>query len=119
MGTNYYLEPTQTPCPTCGYDPSERIHIGKLSGGWEFSFHGTDTIRSWKDWQTVLSGNGVIYDEYGRVVPSAELIKIVDTHKGAGLNHYDYCIKKYPGWGEHGDEWKDEDGNSFSSGEFS
>ena len=117
MGTNYYWEPA--PCPTCGRGHSKRIHIGKLSGGWEFIFHGTDAIRSWKDWKTVLSGAGAIYDEYGRSIAVADFIRLVDDQKAGGLSHYDYCRNAYPSWGESGGEWKDDDGNSFSSREFS
>ena len=35
-----------------------------------------------------------------------------------GMNHYDYCAKEYPGWGDSGTEWKDRDGHSFSASEF-
>ncbi len=47
MGTNYYHG--VPPCSKCGHGVD--IHIGKASHGWTFSFHGTDTIRSWKDWE--------------------------------------------------------------------
>lgn len=118
MGTNYYWEPTPKPCPTCGHDPAERTHIGKLSGGWQFSFHGTTNIRSWSDWQTVMAVfDGRIVDEYDRELTIDQLREIVKS-SADGMNHYDYCAKEYPGWGDSGTEWKDRDGHSFSASEF-
>ena len=105
MGTNYYHR-TNT-CPRCGrYDEQ---HIGKSSGGWSFSFQGTDSIRSYSDWLQILEGNGKIFTEYGEEVTLEDFKELVN-YKSGGKNH----AKLYPD-----DSWLDNEGHSFSSYEFS
>ena len=94
MGTNYYHR--NSVCKCCGR--FDERHIGKSSGGWQFSFRGYSgddpqkTIESWADWQRVLQADGDIVDEYGREVPFVELRDLVER-KRAGENHYDFCAK--------------------------
>lgn len=117
MGTNYHWNHDSAPCPTCGHGATEEIHIGKSSCGWTFSFHGTENIRSWKQWQTVLESAGKITNEYGEVVPFLDFRKVVED-RGDGLkNHFDYCAAHQPEYNKQ--NWKDDEGYSFSPGEFS
>lgn len=126
MGTNYYHH--SQACPCCGRsDP--RVHIGKSSAGWTFSFHGGDLgaegVRSWKDWQgrlsTATQNGGRIVDEYGAEITLAELVGVVeDRHdpRGPLQNHTVYCRTHHPEHAER-DCWLDPEGHSFSRGEFS
>ncbi len=105
MGTNYYHR--IPPCPKCGHVVD--VHIGKSSHGWTFSFHGTETIRSWKVWKKVLERGGEIYDEYDRIVPLDEF-KVLVMHKAMEkLNH----AKEYPD-----DCWLDDEGHGFQDSNF-
>lgn len=120
MGTNYYWRADSTPCPTCGHDPEgSEIHIGKSSAGWEFSFHGTDEIRSWVQWQEKIASGGAIIDEYGREIDLPTFRRTVEerSHPGGLLNPFDYCAVHHPEYNRN--EWKDPEGYSFSPGEFS
>lgn len=115
MGTNFYAH--LDACPHCG--KGEKVHIGKRSGGWQFHFHGTDTIRSWKDWQAkLLEPTTLIVDEEGIGWSPEGFIAMVEGWKD-GKNHFDYCDAKpeYPSY--LATLWKDEEGWSFSGGEFS
>lgn len=122
MSTNYYHRTNI--CGSCHrYD---EIHIGKLSGGWQFSFRAHDEIRSWKDWQAKIIQGGQIFDEYGEAVPLAEFGAIVENSRGKE-DHIDYLQKSpSPFEREHigtalhsGDQFHDPDGFSFSFSEFS
>lgn len=141
MGTNYYW--IKNPCRECGRS-DERLHIGKSSSGWEFSFQGLSepTIRSYRDWLwTFASEPGQIIDEYERKVPLEDLLALIRLKKG-GLNHSrlalgtnlndaekqymadhptDFNYYRIHGKAgiDNGDDWTDQDGNSFSSREFS
>lgn len=122
MGTNYYWNDGAPACPTCGHERAQEIHIGKSSGGWTFSFHGTDEIRSWRDWKKVLQSGGQITNEYGDIVSFEEFRATVEDRSWPGgmLNHHDYCKAR----NEYGPSylallWKDAEGYSFSAGEFS
>lgn len=118
MGTNYYWYKNPEPCPSCGHE-SEGLHIGKSSAGWTFSFHGTEEVRSWEDWKKVLQSGGKIFDEYGDEKSFEEMRRVVEnrSHPRGLLNHFDYCAVHHP---EHNREnWKDDEGHSFSPGEFS
>jgi len=124
MGTNYYL--IKNKCESC--NRHEKIHIGKRSSGWKFSFHGlVDNIPhiiSWEDWKREIENSGMerpIIDEYEKTFSVEEFFLIVENTKNEELNHFDYCLRKYPGWEERVSrkmEWKDEDDWSFSAGEF-
>jgi len=124
MGTNYYFE--RNVCPTCGH-AEETFHIGKSSCGWTFSFHGFRgpydcedigcPILSYKDWLKILP-TGIIKDEYGEEIDLKKFKELIENKKNEKFNHTIYCQKEHP---EHAirDCWLDEEGNSFSSGEFS
>lgn len=112
MGTNYYLH--RDICPTCKH-AKERIHIGKSSYGWTFTFQGFRNgwgplkAESEDDWRKELK-NGTIIDEYGEVETYEEFWKMVEDKRKASSNH----AKEYPDG-----NWLDDKGNSFSSYEFS
>jgi hypothetical protein len=80
MGTNYYWREKKAPCPTCGHNSSEELHIGKSSGGWCFSLHvdpelGINDLPDWIErWHRTDS---CIRDEYGRDVTPAEMWAVV------------------------------------------
>lgn len=111
MGTNYYVK-TET-CSHCGHKP-EPLHIGKMSAGWEFSFHATETIRSFADWREYLKDK-VIENEYGCEVPYDQFVKMVEDSKGQ-MNHTAYCRKHHP---DYKDCFLDPEGWSMTDGEFS
>lgn len=105
---------TKTPaCPACGAD--QKTHIGKSSAGWSFSFHGTATIRSWVDWQKRLQA-GEIWDQYGGVW-TLEALKDLVEGKTEGRRHFDYMRDHYIE--QASGHWLDDEGHSFSEGDFS
>lgn len=139
MGTNYYWEPS-VPCTTCGR-PFERVHIGKASAGWTFSFHGTEQIRSYSDWLENLT-TGRIVNEYGNEVSLDEFKDTVEAkmlwNGRLALNHARLALQIEPlndaerdyraahptdfsGWRKdmQRDVWLDKDGHSFGGYEFS
>ena len=106
MGTNYYHYTNE--CHCC--KRSDVQHIGKSSAGWVFSFHGTSDIRSYKDWLVELVG-GTIVSEYGEIYSLDDFRKMIaECHRPGNRNH----AREYPSG-----SWIDNDGYSFSSGEFS
>ena len=107
MGTNYYW--IHHECSKCGRH--ERTHIGKSSGGWTFTFHATDTIRSWGEWQTLLSGSGYVIDECGEPISLSDFKELVASKLDATHNH----ARLYPSAADY----LDADGHSMSEGEFS
>lgn len=121
MGTNYYheKEPLNAHrcagcsgalhCPKCDGEP--RVHIGKSSVGWTFSFHATDTIRSYVGWLEALASGGRIVDEYGREVSLRDFVTMVRQKRSARSCH----ALSFP----RDRNFVDESGNSFSEGEFS
>lgn len=132
MGTNYYAEPL-APCSACAR-PFERLHIGKSSYGWEFSFHGYKALglTSFREWLAFLPTCVRIVDEYGETVTIDALTELVASKIG-GYNHArifgcsdpslltaqerQHVTPYYaPRPGEH---WQDSAGHSFSKGDFS
>ena len=125
MGTNYYQRTDI--CSNC--NRYEEKHIGKNSGGWDFHFQGYNgygdnpKIISWEDWKQELQTNGKIFDEYGDELSFDEFVQLVEeNHNGkfkgrSNINHYDYCVEQrninISGY------WKDNEGFSFTNGEFS
>lgn len=107
MGTNYYFR--ENICKECNH-ASKETHIGKSSGGWTFSFHATDTEKSWVHWQLLLDSDvGKIFDEYERELSFAEFKKIVEDRGDNLLNH----AKEHPEGC-----FLDDKGYSFSTYEF-
>ena len=107
MGTNYYHRTGC--CSECGR--FDETHIGKRSYGWTFSFHGTDEIRSWEDWQKKLLSGGQIYDEGDMELCYESFEEIVVSKIDERHNH----AERFPG----DDTWIDSSGHSFCDGEFS
>ena len=105
MGCNYYHESNK--CDCCGrYDQD---HIGKNSCGWNFHFHSTKDIISYKQWLERLELGGIIFDEYDRKITLDEFKELVEeSYKEENWNHLN----------ETGYGWIDEDGYSFTDGEF-
>ena len=85
MGTNYYTKLNN--CEKCGrYD---EIHLGKSSGGWQFSFqyNGGKFYKNVPEMKEWLIGK-VIWDEYGRSVSQEEFWQMInDKQKEEKLNH--------------------------------
>ena len=124
MGTNYYQ---RTDICKCCNRYKER-HIGKSSCGWQFSFQGymgyedNPKIQSFKDWIREIKADihSKIFDEYGRELSLDEFIKLVEDKKAESHNHYDYCKKEASNRGyDISNDWKDDEGYSFSSHDFS
>ena len=110
MGTNYYWHNETNKCEHCGRCDTEEIHIGKSSAGWTFSFHGTEEIRSWKDWQVKVKSGGEVFDEYGDKCSFEDLRQTVEerSHPSGLRNHADLSNPSST-------LWKDGEGHSFSS----
>lgn len=99
MGTNYYWNPTSSPCPTCGHDPGEEIHIGKSSAGWAFALHVTDTITDLAAWELHWQ-LGTISNEYGDPLSPEEMLsQITERHNRNGLRRAapEHCVSHGPG----------------------
>jgi hypothetical protein len=118
MGTNYYAHTNV--CKCCNR-PEEKVHIGKSSYGWTFTFHAikdlydVEDIVSYKDWLKFLSKENVkIVDEYGKECSLDDFKKIVEAKRDCKLNHAKECAGS-----RYDHSFLDEDGNSFSEGEFS
>lgn len=111
MGTNYYVKTTK--CNCCGHTP-EQLHIGKSSAGWQFSFHSTKDIRSYKQWLEYLKDE-VIEDEYGDVVSLEVFKELVKAKSFEDRNHAEYMMAD-----EDGDcDFLDDEGHSFTESDFS
>jgi len=107
MGTDYY-HITSAPCPHCGHtDEREVVRIGKSSVGWTFGFHGTDKIRSYADWLTIIDAGGKVMDDCGNYYSPTEFRRIVESKRYADHDR----AKEHPdGW-----SWTDREGYGFSS----
>lgn len=123
MGTNYYHRTNI--CPHC--DRYDEHHIGKSSGGWTFGFHGEreedselnplgGVVSSFSDWKTRLR-EGKIFDEYEEEISFEKFLQLVEAKRNEKNNHTEYCRVNHS---SHAiDCWLDDDGNSFTEGEFS
>lgn len=129
MGTNFYWIENQ--CPHCGR--GEKIHIGKRSAGWRFSFQGypdhQPPIRAWSDWQSILN-EGTIMDEYGVTHSKSAFVAMVDASMAESRNHVPWCLADTSRGSAgnsaymtdaltRGTAWQDPEGWSFSSTDFS
>jgi len=132
MGTNFYHKTRRGFLGLFGCE--EERHIGKRSGGWQFSFRGykgysdnyalgmekTIIIGSWQDWKRILK-HGRIFDECGKRWSYAYFVAMVEqSRKPGSLNHYDETEKDYRHYYNNfdGENWKDSEGWSFSTTEF-
>lgn len=119
MGMNYYW--VTGACPQCGHS-DEKYHIGKSSGGWSFTFQAFSyhespekfPISSAEDWRKVMTGEGKIMDEEGRIHSQEDFWKMVERKKD-GKNHTIEYRSQYPEF----KTWLDSEGHSFSLGHFS
>jgi hypothetical protein len=120
MGTNYYHRTDI--CESC--NRFDERHIGKSSGGWQFSFQGYDDIQpnilSFEDWKRELQ-EGKIFTEYGEEISFENFVELVESkHKPFNKNHYDYCVAEHKARGyDMSRDWKDGEGYSFTFSEFS
>lgn len=85
MGTNYYHTVKTNECAACGRHDGEPVHIGKSSAGWCFSLHvmPDEGICDLDDWRKRWEAGGEIRDEYGEVVTTEEMLRII-TERGPG-----------------------------------
>lgn len=90
MGCNYYWFKERKKRKQ---DPSEGLHIGKLSYGWVFHFQAYPNkgLVSYYQWQQ-FTKSGYIYDEYGRIVTCKKFWEIVLLSKETidGLTPLDF-----------------------------
>jgi len=109
MGTNYTLR--KNICDKCEH-AKEKLHIGKSSGGWSFTFRAHDEphIHNAKDWERELK-TGRIFNEYNEEVSNKDFWEMVEEKSEEPHNH----VLESPSV----DDWIDENGNSFSRREFS
>ena len=101
MGTNYYAEvKRKEPCECCGMSGgTERLHIGKSSGGWCFALHVIPEkgIKNLEDWLGILSSPEVtIHNEYGAKVNLQELVTTI-AERGENPRRSTYCVGHGPG----------------------
>lgn len=105
MSTNYYARLNH--CKAC--DRSDTVHLGKRSGGWAFSFQGSETVQNFDDWCNLVRSADLIEDEYRQVLTADEMIETARTWQD-GKKHAVF----YPGG-----NWLDGNGYSFSDIDFS
>lgn len=99
MGTNYFVELNK--CDCC--NRSNKIHIGKSSFGWSFTFRGYDgqygyitdsnendvevptdlQLKSWKQWKEYLKDK-LIVDEYGDSQDYEEFVAYIEGFRSPG-----------------------------------
>lgn len=86
MGTNYYVKTKK--CPECGNKP-EGIHLGKSSGGWQFTFqyNGGQYYKNVEQMKKWLKDKK-IENEYGENVSYKKFWEMVDIkQKEEKFNH--------------------------------
>jgi hypothetical protein len=123
MGMNYYLVTSKCQCCNQHEYETDLVHIGKKSLGWQFSFHGPvyryPKLRSWEGWKAFLAIHQIV-DENNKAIAFEDFVLLVEGSKD-GKNHFDECSVSFVDWENRvgkGIDWKDDDGWSFSSGEF-
>jgi len=118
MGTNYYIAHENS-------EDEHANHIGKYSGGWQFSFQGAIT-KTVKDWEERLK-DAKIVDEYGREISTDEFWKMVHDSTSNKWTMRTYALDQPMGSSQRemiadgflrGDYWEDA-GFFFGSQEFS
>lgn len=107
MSTNYYAN--KVICVHCGN--SESIHLGKKGFGWEFSFQGSDTIRTFVDWLALVLNADDITNSYG------DRISVVDMVEIATVQHSNQRYDLHES-SPYVNSWRDE-GYYFLGNEFS
>lgn len=102
MGTNYYWTPTNS----LGFPSPSSLHIGKISGGWQFMFQGYTpeslkqrwahrpdahelpseyTIKSWEQWKALILSGGIVSDEYDHTLRAEDFIEMVELRSPGKL----------------------------------
>ena len=122
MGTNYFQRTDI--CECCGRYKEK--HIGKSSGGWKFFFQGytgykdVPKIASFEDWKKELQADGKIFDEYGVEVLYEDFVRLVESKNEELKKHYDFIKENAAkhGW-DISNDWRDDEGYSFTRSEFS
>lgn len=140
MGTNYYTFSEKKCkhedivdgeiCWNCFDTGYERIHIGKSSAGWQFSFRAYPDLKliSFDSWIDFLIDKK-IYNEYNEEVKLTDLVDTIIHKQNENFkSHTDYCraLKQGDYYNSastiiHGYEdcFKDKEGYNFITTEFS
>ncbi|MEV5944512.1 hypothetical protein [Streptomyces sp. NPDC051994] len=110
MGTNYYVQtsPCENACDHCA--ESDRIHLGKASTGWRFTFQAHEswpTENAFTEWLKVAM-SGPISDEYGREIRLTELLSLIYAKEDGKSHAAEYPSGSYQ-----------QDGHSFTVHYFS
>lgn len=142
MGMNYYA--TKPKCPTCGHI-DVGFHIGKKAAGWKFHFQCADldwdkdrtarSLISWNQMKEYIVKNALVIEDEGneilsmeefeKIVHSEGMLNVVNImhNKPTNDQEREYCRPKThcPNLYERDryNFWNDEDGYSFSRGDFS
>ena len=103
MSTNFYLHRDPQNCGECGKPGREAvIHIGKLSGGWVFTWQGFDAADSpsgkplcdaetWRaELKSAIELGGWIEAEYGVKYTLEELFAEVEEQRGYRRQSVEY-----------------------------
>ena len=120
------------------WDKTLCIHIGKISGGWEFHLHGrrdltNNPFNSWQSWKKFLIENcELVVDEYGELQAVEDFIAEIEEYWAPGCkwqgngellkSHYDYVFNDSNKmlYGSYlRTIYKDDDGYTLTSVEFS
>lgn len=122
MSTNYYLVE-----PGTVYSPDESIHIGKTAGDMVMLQSCEDRmdsrVTSWAQWKAAIRAIGEVWNEYGVPMDAETFIGWIEDASEAGRR------RQYDWVQEHAETdpytasirdtyWLDEDGFTFTSGEF-
>jgi hypothetical protein len=87
MGTNYYAR--HGACKTCGHSDNE-VHIGKSSGGWNFSLHVLPNLTTLDEWVGYWAEEGVeIFNEYDEKITPEGMFRIITqrSHPDGLIRH--------------------------------
>lgn len=143
MGTNYYIR--YNICDCC--DRYDELHIGKSSVGWQFSFHAINNvdilmscfdpkymllddkntfleISSFQEWKhfieeyVVRHKTAKLYNEYDEEQEAGELFDLIET-KRSEKNHQANHMKENNYYSTAENDYSDDEGYSFSGGDFS
>lgn len=95
MGTNYYVKGNGY-CRCCKQFDETDLHIGKSSGGWCFALqtHPEMGINTIDDWKAYLVSK-VIQDEYGQVVLSDEMLRIIELRSWTKPTNEKYLARNH------------------------
>lgn len=125
MGTNYYIDNPAFGSLCEGCRENNRLHIGKNSSGWAFSFQAYPAMNlvSRKDWERAVLKAGLVFDEYGDSYTPREFWTIVDASRrlydngSEPMSMYRYLEEKGDDVSKCG-QYLDEYGWDFTEREF-